>query len=78
MRMLSVVIPTINSANRIEKTVNYIDNFLKKNKDKLNIKDYEIIIASQTSDDNTFDVIKKIASKNKRVVPLFLKKRGKA
>lgn len=69
---LSVVIPTINSENKIERNVRKLDKFLKKN---IYIKKHEIIIAAQTSKDKTFDIIKKINLKN--IVPLFIKKIGK-
>lgn len=68
---LSVVIPTINSASHIEHTVMYIEDFLRKS----SIKKYEIILAAQTSKDNTFDIIKKLKSKS--IVPLFIQPVGK-
>ena len=69
---LSVVVPTVNSEKIIENNVKSLDKFLKNNK---NIEKYEIIISAQTSNDNTFDVIKKL--KLKTVKPLFIKPRGK-
>jgi len=69
---ISIVIPTINSVNIIEKNVKWLDRFLVNNRV---IDKYEIIIAAQTSDDSTFDVIKNINLKN--VKTLFIKERGK-
>ena len=69
---LSVIIPTINSENRIEKAVEHFSKYLDSNDD---IEDYEILIAAQTSRDNTFGKIKILASQ--KVKPLFIKERGK-
>ena len=69
---LSVVVPTLDSENFIVKNVRELENFLNQNK---RIKDYEIILAAQTSKDGTFDVINSI--KSEKIIPLFLKKRGK-
>ena len=69
---LSVVIPTVNSEKIIEKNVKTLDKFLKNNKE---IEKYEIIISAQTSDDNTFNIIKNIKIKN--IIPLFIIPRGK-
>ncbi len=69
---VSVVIPTINSEGRIEKITTHIQNYLSRSEF---VDRFEIIISAQTSDDNTFDVIKRLKSKN--VIPLFIKPRGK-
>ena len=69
---ITVIIPTINSENRIEKITRHIQDYFSK---KAFIGNYEIIIAAQTSDDNTFDSIKRL--KSNEVVPLFIKPRGK-
>jgi glycosyltransferase involved in cell wall biosynthesis len=67
---ISIVIPTVNSGKIIKNNINSLDDFLKKSK---LINKYEIIVSAQTSDDNTFDVLKKI----KKAKPLFIKQRGK-
>jgi ubiquinone/menaquinone biosynthesis C-methylase UbiE len=69
---LSVVIPTINSENFISQNVEELEKFLNKTEE---IEDYEIILAAQTSKDNTFEIIKKI--KSKKIIKLFLEKKGK-
>jgi glycosyltransferase involved in cell wall biosynthesis len=69
---ISVVIPTVNSAKIIAGNIRAISNFLKT---KDYIEDYEIIIAAQTSKDDTFRVIK--GMKLKKVIPLFIIPRGK-
>lgn len=74
---LSIVVPTINSAQMIEKTADYIHNYLKKLKDQSIIGQYEIILASQTSKDNTFEVIKQLAQKNQQIKGLYLPTPGK-
>ncbi|MEM1577991.1 MAG: glycosyltransferase [Candidatus Pacearchaeota archaeon] len=74
---ISIVIPTINSEKFIQKTVNHIYNYLEKNKKKIGIKNYEIILVPQYSNDNTFDIIKKIVNKNKKVKAIFLYEKGK-
>jgi glycosyltransferase involved in cell wall biosynthesis len=74
---LSVVIPTINSAKHIRNTVSHIDKYLKTKAKKLGIKKYEIVLASQISKDNTFEVVRELARKNRRVKALYLMKAGK-
>jgi glycosyltransferase involved in cell wall biosynthesis len=69
---LSVVIPTINSEKRIEKITSHIQSYLSKREF---VDKFEIIIAAQTSDDNTFGVIRGL--KSDRVTPLFITQRGK-
>ena len=69
---ISIVIPTVNSSKIIDKNVKNLDKFLNSRKE---IDKYEVIIASQTSDDDTFEVIRNI--KLKSVVPLFIIPRGK-
>jgi len=69
---ISVIVPTVNSEKVIKNSIQHFENYLKKNKQ---VKKYEIIIAAQSSDDNTFQVIKKL--KSKTVKPLFIKIRGK-
>ena len=69
---LSIIIPTVNSSKIIDNNIKKLDKFLKNQKF---IDKYEIIIAAQTSDDNTFDVIKKIKLDN--IQSLFIIPRGK-
>jgi len=69
---LSVVIPTINSGKFIQQNTEKLDSFFKKLK---KVGDYEIILAAQTSKDDTFEAVKKL--KSERIVPLFLEKKGK-
>jgi glycosyltransferase involved in cell wall biosynthesis len=67
---VSVIIPTVNSEKIIKKNIDTLDNFLKTHK---LVDKYEIIVSAQTSDDNTFEVLKKV--KNAKL--LFIKERGK-
>lgn len=71
---LSVVIPTINSERFIYGNVLKLKDFLKKNP---YINDYEILIAAQTSKDETFKIIKKLRKEYEEVKPLFIRKKGK-
>ncbi|MDI3544033.1 MAG: glycosyltransferase AglD [Candidatus Woesearchaeota archaeon] len=69
---ISVIIPTINSEHRIEKAINHIQNYLESSDF---IEEFEIIIAAQSSNDDTFGKIKTLESKN--IKPLFIEERGK-
>lgn len=69
---LSIVIPTVNSANIIRENVIKIDRFFSHNRA---IDKFEIILAAQKSNDNTFDVIKNIKLKSVRA--LYIKEKGK-
>ena len=69
---LSVVIPTINSEKFISHNVKKLECFLKNSEE---LTDYEIILSSQTSNDNTFEVIKNIQSE--KISALYLKDKGK-
>lgn len=69
---LSVVMPTLNSET-------FIKTSIKKMKDFLNqcrlVNNFEILVMAQTSDDKTFDILRKIKDRNVRA--FFIKKRGK-
>ncbi len=69
---VSVVIPVVNAETFIKKNVDHVLNYLKKNEI---IDKYEVIVSVQTSNDNTWSVVKNI--KNRFVVPLFSEKKGK-
>ena len=69
---LSVVVPTINSASFIQDNIKKLDNFLRM---CTKIDDYEIIVAAQTSKDNTFSEISKLNPD--KIDYLFLKQIGK-
>jgi glycosyltransferase involved in cell wall biosynthesis len=69
---LSVVIPTLNSSRFIAQNIKTLKEYLSRCR---LIRTFEIIVVAQTSDDDTFDVLKKI--KSNMIIPLFLKERGK-
>ena len=69
---ISFVIPTINSSKTIEKNMKILDGLISKIKE---IEDYEIIVAAQTSEDNTFRILDRIRSK--RIIPIFIREKGK-
>ncbi len=73
---LSVVIPTINSEKFLEKTVAHCQNYLEKLRKEKKIEDYELILASQTSEDETFKKVRKLKRK-KRIKGLCLYQKGK-
>lgn len=60
---LSILIPCRNEENSIEETVKVLQSKIAKF-----IKDYEIIIINDNSSDNTFKIINKIKSKNKKII----------
>jgi glycosyltransferase involved in cell wall biosynthesis len=69
---ISFVVPTVDSSKTINKNISQLEKTINSND---NIKDYEIILAAQGSNDNTFEKIKNI--KSKKVKKLFIKTRGK-
>jgi len=69
---LSVVIPTLNSSRFISNSIKVMKDYLSRCK---LVNKFEIIIIAQTSNDDTFAVLKKI--KNNNIKPIFLKERGK-
>ena len=60
---LSILIPCRNEENSIEKTVKVLQSKINRF-----IKDYEIIIINDNSNDNTYKIITKINSKNKKII----------
>jgi len=72
MISLSLVIPTINSSKYIAMNVAKAEKFLKECSF---VGEYEIVVAAQTSRDDTFGVVNKIRSST--VIPLFFKTPGK-
>lgn len=56
---VSVIIPTYNAINTIERTVNSVLN--------QNYNNFEIIIVDDKSKDNTFDLLKKLSLKDERI-----------
>ncbi|NOR85024.1 glycosyltransferase [archaeon] len=60
--MLSIIIPTYNEKDNIEKLISEIDSILKKRKIS-----YEILVVDDSSPDGTADVVFDIAKKNKNV-----------
>lgn len=71
---LSVIVPTINSEDKIKDTVSKLESYLKNLE---LILDYEIIPVAQISGDKTFQIIKDISKYNKKIKPIFLTKKGK-
>ena len=59
---LSILIPCRNEENSIEKTVKVLQSKINRF-----IKDYEIIIINDNSNDNTYKIITKIKSKIKKI-----------
>lgn len=71
---LSVIIPTINSENRIKDSILKIESYIKN----LNIiSNYEIIPVAQSSKDRTLQIVKDISKNNKKIKPVFLMGKGK-
>lgn len=72
----SIIIPAYNEEKRIGKTLEtYSDYFDKLVKEKK--CDYEIIVVINNSTDKTEEVVKNAARKNKRIVCMNLKQKGK-
>ena len=69
---VSVVIPTINSSQRIEKNVKVVEEIMKRKG-----YEYEIIIVTQTSNDNTKAIVEHMSLNSNKIVGSFLKERGK-
>lgn len=63
MRLISVVIPCYQSEHTIEQVVLELEHTLAKREEM----DWEIILVSDASPDNVYDVIKKLARKNPKI-----------
>lgn len=61
---LSVIIPCYNESKIIKESIKEIYSFLKQNK---NLKDFEIICIDDGSSDNTYEILKNISLKNKKI-----------
>lgn len=61
---LSFVIPCYNS----EKTIENVVSEIQKKMSEMNREDYEIILVNDCSPDNTFEVIRKLCEKNKKII----------
>lgn len=66
---VSFVIPCYRSSKTIKNVLDEIEKTIQKTK-----FDYEIILVNDASPDNTYEVLKEIASKNKRVKAINLAK----
>jgi len=73
---LSIIIPAYNEEKRIGKTLKsysiYFNRLVKKKE-----LDYEILVIINNTTDNTEDIVKKIAQKNKKIKYLNIKPGGK-
>ena len=67
---LSVVIPCYNAQNNIRNVINNDIEIFKK----LDIQDYEFVLVNDCSKDNTWSVIKELASENERIRSIDLAK----
>jgi dolichyl-phosphate beta-glucosyltransferase len=69
----SIIIPAYNESNRIVRSLNKILGYFKNKK-----VGYEIIIVNDGSPDNTFNVVRDLSKKNKKIrVISYNKNRGK-
>jgi glycosyltransferase involved in cell wall biosynthesis len=68
---LSIIIPVYNSSKILNKLIFKIIHHIKK---KLKISEFEIILINDFSDDNSWNVIKKITKKNKKIKGIDLAK----
>lgn len=67
---LSIIIPLYNEQKRIQKNLEILKKFIKKNKDKK----IEIIFVSDGSTDKTNDIIRLFIKKNQKTIKSFLVK----
>ena len=58
--LLSIITPTYNEAQNVER-------FIRSIEETINVSDYEIIFVDDNSEDETYDVIKKIAANKSRI-----------
>lgn len=68
MKKLSIIIPVYNNEKSLEKCINSILEQEYTN--------FEIIVVNNGSKDNSLELIKKIAKKDKRIIPIDSKVRG--
>ena len=74
MKSLSIVFPVFNEQKRLKKSLNLIDKFLKKNKQKK----IEIILVNDGSTDRSSYIINKFLTKNsnkRKFINLNIKKK---
>lgn len=69
---ISIVIPTYNEEKRIGKTIETVENFLKKLG-----QDFEVIVADDGSQDLTVETVKQVQKKYNNLVLLEEKHKGK-
>ncbi len=63
--MLSVILPAYNECNRLESSVERLDQYLSEN-----FPTFEIIIVEDHSTDGSFEIARRISEKNKNVILL--------
>ena len=70
---LSIVIPAFNEEKRLSASLDKILSYLKER----NITDYELVIVDNHSTDSTSEIIKKFCLKDKRIIYIRNKNKGK-
>ncbi len=76
MQKLSIVIPAYNEEKRIGNTLKAYSNYFESLRKQKKL-DYEIVVVINNTTDNTEDVVRKYQKKNKRILCLNLKAKGK-
>ncbi len=75
--IISIIIPAHNEQERIRKTLEKYGKFFKEKKESNKIKDFEILVVVNASNDQTIDIVKKYKSELKELRYLNFKKGGK-
>lgn len=68
--MISIIIPAYNEETRLPKTLNMLTDFFRQ-------KEYEIIVSANNCKDRTEEVVREYSEKNKRIIILSSKIKGK-
>jgi len=75
--MISIIIPTHNEEQRIRKTLESYENLFAEKKKKKEIKDFEILVVINNTQDRTEEIVKNISKKYSEIRYLNFKQGGK-
>ncbi len=76
-KMISVIIPAHNEEKRIRKTLETYGSFLAEKKKKEEIKDFEILVVINNTQDKTEEIVKEASKKYPEIRHLNFKQAGK-
>lgn len=75
--MISIIIPAHNEEKRIGKILEYYGKFFEEKKRKKEIRDFEILVVINNTQDNTEEVVRKFAKRYSEIKLLNFREGGK-